>query len=186
MSVALALGMITAHLPAGYLLTRWLRQRGRAVPMLWGLLASIFPDIDLLYFYLIDHRRTLHHHYWTHLPLFWAGLSVGLFAVLRAARARFWKSWTVVFIANVYVHLLLDTVVGKIAWLAPLSWHEFYLFEVPAAHGWWLWNFVFHWSFGFEVLMWAAALVVWQRDRAGAASVLSGAPEIAKPSSSRI
>ena len=70
--------MFIAHLPAGYLLTRFVVvKRGMAhIPsfqyrtfMALGLIGSLLPDVDMLYFYLIDNRQHLHHGYWTHIPL---------------------------------------------------------------------------------------------------------------------
>lgn len=51
--------MFIAHAPAGYLLSR-------AHPSLrkyamWIVLGSVFPDIDMFYFYLIS-DGTAHHH----------------------------------------------------------------------------------------------------------------------------
>ncbi len=84
--------MFIAHLPAGYVLTRHLLDRAPAGDALsrrilaFGLLASVLPDFDLLYFYLIDNRQTLHHLYWPHLPAFWlvpAALSLPICAITR-------------------------------------------------------------------------------------------------------
>ena len=55
--------MFVAHIPAGYLLTRYL-SRGHAdrkALILTGLVASVLPDTDLLWFYLVDNRQTAHH-----------------------------------------------------------------------------------------------------------------------------
>jgi len=157
--------MITAHLPAGYVLTTALRRRWPEVPLWVGLVASVFPDVDLLYFYLVDHRRTPHHHYWTHLPLPWLALTACTLVGLRVASRRQWEGFAVVFFANVLLHHILDTIVGRIPWVAPFSWHDSYLFTIPVRHAFWLWNFVLHWSFGFELVVWVVALVVWQRNR---------------------
>lgn len=72
--------MILAHLPAGYLLCRLAYRRFRhRIPsdrrfMLWGLRGSIAPDLDMLYFRLIDHQQTHHHEYVTHWPILWGSL----------------------------------------------------------------------------------------------------------------
>jgi inner membrane protein len=44
-------------------------------------------------------------------------------------------------------------------WLYPFHTQSFVLVDVPARHGWWVWNFVIHWTFGLEALIcaWAAA-----------------------------
>ena len=156
--------MMIAHIPAGYLATRRLLDAramdGRSLRLLiaLGLFASVFPDIDLLYFYLIDNRRTLHHEYWTHIPAFWAVLALGTFALCRLARFRLPLLPFAVFFANIFLHMILDTVAGGILWLYPWDSTSFVLVEVPSRFGWWLWNFILHWSFLFElaILAWFA------------------------------
>ena len=56
--------MIIAHLPAGYLLGRALSRlrlvedaRRKESPP--SCRAAYFPDIDIIYFYLFDHRRRI-------------------------------------------------------------------------------------------------------------------------------
>ena len=154
--------MFVAHLPAGYLLIRRLAPRLAPDPgqvrrlMAIGLASSVLPDIDLLYFYLIDGRQTLHHEYWTHIPAFWlvaTGTAVALFRIARAP-----VPWPAVaaLLAGVFLHLALDTVTGGIAWLYPYLTGKVVLIDVPAPFGWWVWNFVLHWSFALE-----AALLIW-------------------------
>ena len=54
--------MFIGHLPAGYLLGRALRRRlGLSAWFGWELVGSVFPDIDLLWFYTLGHHKTLHH-----------------------------------------------------------------------------------------------------------------------------
>lgn len=134
------------------------------MPLWIGLVGSIFPDLDLLYFYLIDHRRTLHHRYWTHLPLVWIALGLLVVGGSRLFKAERLAQWSTVFVLNVLLHQTLDTIVGKVLWLAPFDTRVVYLFEVPAVHGHWLLNYLLHWSIAFEVLVWVAALLVWRSD----------------------
>ncbi len=156
--------MFIAHLPAGYIMAR--RLAPRLAPdapqarrlMAVCLVAAVLPDIDLLYFYLVDGRQTLHHDYWTHIPAFWllsTGAAVTLFRIARAP-----VPWPAVagLLAGVFLHLALDTVTGGIAWLYPYHTGSIVLVDVPARFGWWVWNFVLHWSFVLElaVVIWAA------------------------------
>tara|TARA_R110000868_G_scaffold10226_12_gene50135 strand:+ start:655 stop:852 length:198 start_codon:yes stop_codon:yes gene_type:complete len=65
--------MFIAHLPAGYLLTSAIQTRARnqSLSLLaTGLVASVLPDADLLWFYLFDNRQHVHHAYITHTPAF--------------------------------------------------------------------------------------------------------------------
>lgn len=73
--------MLIAHLPAGYILGTFARNRwpGRSGIMAAALLGSVVPDLDMVYFHFVDGGRTHHHAYVTHWPLFWA--AVGLVAL---------------------------------------------------------------------------------------------------------
>lgn len=156
--------MFIAHLPAGYLgaclLTRRAAETRRRLLFVPFVVGSIFPDADMLYFHLIDRGRHLHHDYWTHLPVFWlAALGAALIMAL-ILRSRALALAAASFVGGVFLHLLLDTPFAGIRWLYPLSDHSFFLVTVPATRSWWVWSFVFHWTFLFEIVICIAALVV--------------------------
>ncbi|MEO3414330.1 metal-dependent hydrolase [Roseovarius sp. CAU 1744] len=147
--------MITAHLPAGYLTGRTM---ARAGPVLWAAVAGgVAPDIDLVWFYLIDSRAFHHHHYWVHVPAFWIMSAAVLLPLLHAFRPG-WLRPASAFLAAVLVHLCLDGIAGGIKWLWPFSDRLSYLLQVPARHAHWVLNFVLHPVFLLEILIWAAAL----------------------------
>lgn len=156
--------MFIAHLPAGFLLARRLVPRlardSRRMRMLIAvcLVASVLPDIDILYFYLVDARQSLHHDYWTHIPAFWLLATFTAVALFRIARAPVPWPAVATLLAGVFLHLVLDTIAGGIAWLYPYYAGRIGLIDVPARFDWWVWNFVLHWSFAFEIaiLAWAA------------------------------
>ena len=172
--------MFIAHLPAGYLTTRLLLRRrrlpdgiGRRLLAL-GLVASVLPDLDLFYFYLIDARQTLHHEYWPHLPVFWAALAAPLLgAAVWTRRLEALLAW-LVFHLNILLHLVLDSVVGHVLWFYPLSDRTVVLFDVPTVHGWWVWNFVLHWTFLFELAICVAAAMLALRRRLATAKAGDG------------
>jgi inner membrane protein len=166
--------MLIGHLPASYLWTRAL-QRWRNEPRwLWlGLLAGMLPDLDLLYFFLVDERQHLHHTYWTHLPFAWLVAGGMLAALLSALPSRGLRSAASIFFSNILLHLLLDSLSGGIAWLYPASDNLWRLVEVPARPGFWVWSFVLHWTFLPELLLLAlAGWALWseRRQRATAAA----------------
>lgn len=175
--------MFIGHLPAGYLLTRYLIKRNplasnSQVLLIVGLIASVLPDLDLLYFYLIDNRQNLHHGYWPHLPIVWLGLTAISFAAARRpGSARRHLPLLRVLYLNIFLHLVLDTLVGHIHWLYPFSSQSVVFFDVPARHGWWVWNFVLHWTFALELALclWAAVLL-WRDDRQRAAGAIARRP----------
>ena len=149
--------MITAHLPAGYLLGRGVNRPGRFV-LPAALVGSIFPDFDLAYFVLIDNWSVHHHRYWVHVPFFWMILSAVILPLVWRTAARL---PALAFLASVFLHLILDTVVGDIMWGAPFSARLVSFFDVPPSHDFWLWSFLLHWSFALEAAIWVAAVTLW-------------------------
>ena len=158
--------MFIAHLPAGYIFTKILQKRWKVKRYLgWGLLGSVFPDFDLLYFYLIDGRQTLHHEYWIHIPFYWLLVACVVYALIYASGRKKYLLPATFFLLGILLHLILDTVVGHILWLYPFTDRAFYLFEVPAVHEFWVYNFIFHWTFLFEIIILLWALILLFRPR---------------------
>lgn len=162
--------MIIAHLPAGYLLSTWLQTHlppamRSSKAQHFGLLGSVFPDFDLLYFYLLDDRQHHHHRYWPHLPVVWLVLSVLVLHGLWRRGHPVALGCALMLLANVWLHLLLDSWVGDIWWLYPLFDQPFALFQVPAGQNFWLWSFVGHWTFAAEIVLLVSAFRHWQRNK---------------------
>lgn len=158
--------MFIGHLPAGYIITTSIQKKWKYKKyLLVGLLASIFPDIDILYFYFIDHHQTLHHSYWIHQPFWWVIISIFtallLFLIKKGA---YWMVYRIFFI-NIFLHLFLDTFVGKVEWLYPYSTRSFSFFEVSARYDWWIYNFVFHWTFLLELILIVIAVYLYFMNR---------------------
>lgn len=125
-----------------------------------GIIGAVAPDFDMIYFYLIDHGQTHHHKYITHWPVLWISLLLAftlLFIVHRQSKQVF---LCLVFCLGCILHIVLDSFVGDIWWLAPLADHPYSMFTVPARFKpWWL-NFIFHWSFFVELLICIWALLI--------------------------
>lgn len=163
--------MFFGHLPAGYLCTTWLLKKREFAPrdrntlMLLGLIGSIAPDLDMFYFYLLDHRQHWHHTYFSHWPSFW--LSVMTLSVLLGwvTQNRVWAWRGILLSVNAFGHLVLDTHVGRIRWLEPFSKEWFYFFDIPARYQPKILNFVFHWTFLFEIALASAAIYVFMSQR---------------------
>lgn len=174
--------MFIAHLPIGYLATRLAGKIWPECARSWklfaaaGLLGSIVPDLDMLYFHLIDQRQHHHHSYWTHLPVFWVIVMAAAVVVVRLVGKRSWLPLVSVFGANIFLHLLADTIVGDIWWLAPFVTRPYAFFTVPALYQpWWL-NFILHWSFALEVTLLVAAGYLSWRSRAVSGDASGRAP----------
>jgi hypothetical protein len=150
--------VILAHLPSGYILAR-ISRRASGLPLLAALAGSVFPDLDLLWFYLVDHRAVHHHRYWFHAPGFWLIIAVLVLPVLSRAAPRYLAAGCL-FFAAIFLHLILDTLAGSIMWGWPLATRLVALVEVPATQHHWILSFLTHWTFLAEiaVILWAAIL----------------------------
>lgn len=160
--------MIIAHLPAGYLLTkvmssRFSPERSRSL-WFWGLLASILPDADILWFHLVDHGVRHHREYITHWPLFWLLLFIlsGLFFFFKKRELLIFP---IVVGANIALHLLLDCLAAPVYYAAPFSAEKLHFVQVPNLYNYWVWNFLRHWTFQLELMIWAAAILVFGLSR---------------------
>ncbi|MEZ5686655.1 MAG: metal-dependent hydrolase [Paracoccaceae bacterium] len=158
--------MFIAHLPAGYLLARSLSKDhlNKKWLVFTGLGASILPDTDLLWFYLVDNRQSVHHAYLFHMPFFWIALGALSLAITRLKKWRRAEPFIGVALLCLLLHMLLDTVAAEIGWLRPFSAIEWNLIKVPARFDWWVWSFVFHWTFLLELAIISAAAVALRQD----------------------
>ena len=157
--------LFIAHLPAGYLLADRMTkdQPHRAALIATGLVASIFPDFDLLWFYLIDGRQSPHHDYVFHWPLFWIAVAFVAWLTTVLCRKPKARPFIAVALACLLLHMALDSIAAEIAWFKPLSGFEVNLTEVPPRYDWWVWNFILHWTFALEIMITAAAgFKLWQ------------------------
>jgi zinc dependent phospholipase C len=91
---------------------------------------SVFPDLDMIWFYFFDHQRTHHHLYWTRVPAFWLTVSAGVVLALAAKRELRPPVALWFFLLGILSHLLLDSIIGNIYWLLPYSHQPFSLFTV--------------------------------------------------------
>ena len=149
--------MLTAHLPSGYVLGRLLP---KSIPALMpvALVGSVFPDIDMIWFHLVDHRAFHHHRYWVHIPAFWAAVAALTLPIAwRLGHLR----TALVFFAAILMHLILDSIGGGIMWAAPVSDHLYALVTVPPTKSHWVASFILHWTFLAELTVWGAALYLW-------------------------
>ena len=151
--------MIIAHLPAGYIVTHLLKGMAKKYGlsenhfMNAGLLGAISPDLDMFYFHLIDHRQHHHHSYWSHFPIVWGTLLLVALLYMALADNKRRPLLVSVFALNGFVHLLLDSLVGDVWWLAPFVDKAYALFSVPSLYSPWWMNFVLHWSFLVELAL---------------------------------
>lgn len=159
--------MLIAHIPAGYITTRYYnRIAGENISFSrYGLLFSIWPDFDLLYFYLVDKKATFHHLYFTHIPLSVVIAFVFIVPIYLLDKSKKLFKIYLLFLISWFLHLILDTLTGGIAWLYPLKSSVIKLIEIPSQHSNWIVNFVFHWSFLIEISITAWAVILLFADK---------------------
>ncbi len=144
--------MFIGHLPGGYLVARALWRNSPRIVFIAGLIGAVLPDIDMLWFHLVDHGTVHHHEYITHRPAIWTAiLAIG--AVLR-------NQIVVALGIGGLVHMALDSIVGAIAWGWPFSDVATPLVVVPATHENWVMSFLTHWTFHVEIALTLVALIV--------------------------
>lgn len=156
--------MFLAHIPAGYLVTRKMADGYPNQKALFatGLFASILPDADLFWFYLVSDRQVPHHAYFFHWPLFWVAVSALVWIFTQISEKRNLKPFIWVFLTCTLLHMALDSVAAEITWLQPFSDVELNLVHVDARYEWWVWNFVFHWTFCVELaIICVGAATLW-------------------------
>ncbi|MBF0186364.1 MAG: metal-dependent hydrolase [Magnetococcales bacterium] len=153
--------MIIGHLPISYLAAVAMHSRTQGRFPVWvGCVAGVVPDVDMIWFYLVD-SSTHHHQLVTHWPVSWVGVAMLLMILFQR--------YTFVVVAAlgfVFLHLLLDTIAGAIPWLAPFDMTPSTWVVVPARYSWWVANFIFHWTFLLELVLTISAVTIWIR-RAG-------------------
>jgi inner membrane protein len=153
--------MLIAHLPAGYITARAAGQRDG--PLLWAaLIGSVFPDFDMIWFLFIDQGAIHHHKYWVHAPGFWLILG----AILVPFLAKPARNVGLMFLAAIFIHIVLDTLAGGIMWLWPLSDHLYTFATVPATQANWVLSFMVHWTFLLEIGVIGVAAVLFLNRKA--------------------
>ncbi|MFM7445586.1 MAG: metal-dependent hydrolase, partial [Tabrizicola sp.] len=109
--------MLTAHLPSGYIAGRMV-PKGIPYALPVALVASVLPDVDMIWFHFVDDGAIHHHRYWVHIPAFWLAVAAISLPVLT------WLGYLrtgLVFFGVILLHLVLDSLSGGILWAAPFN-----------------------------------------------------------------
>ena len=126
--------MLVAHAPAGYIIAKKMKNKEKSL-IIASMIFAVLPDVDLIYYYLFDKTKTFHHLYFTHLPIVLLGsflvLQMLLMMLPKDGFEKKFKPYFYLFYINWFVHLLLDTVTGGIAWLYPFNAEVIKLIKIP-------------------------------------------------------
>ena len=156
--------MIIAHAAIAVIGAHYFNRRDQRPTAITFAIGSIFPDIDLLWWFFVD-QHTPHHLLWPHIPLIWAYLAS---IALVASRLALWRRPAAAeavkaFFVGVAIHLALDVHAGGIALFWPWTDRLFYLFPVPNNFGNFVISGVLHWTFLLEVpILIVAAFILWR------------------------
>ena len=131
---------------------------------LTGAVFGVLPDLDMLWFYWVDHRQFHHHVYFTHWPIVWLGLGGLAVAWWRMRRSEA-SVYAVLLAAIGMVHVVMDSVVGDIGWFKPWDDVLYSWFEVTNRYSPWQLNFIIHWSFALELVIVALAVLKWRQTK---------------------
>lgn len=160
--------MFIGHLPAAYLAFK--AAAPKTLPLAAfavGLIGGVLPDIDMLWFTFVDSSRH-HHEFITHRPVVWATLGLASVALYRASRHQMGLIGLCLSLGAL-LHLILDSIAGKVSWLWPVSDVSLTLVQVQATHDHWIKSFLYHWTFKIEIAVTVTALIVlmisWRRKR---------------------
>ncbi|AOA58093.1 metal-dependent hydrolase [Acinetobacter larvae] len=164
--------MFIAHLPSGYILAKVLNQKlqqnkiSKTVFFTSIMLGSVFPDIDLFYFYFFDGRSVHHHKYFLHWFSLW--LIIFFISYLYYKFSKHFAKYAYIvllFSSAALLHICLDTFVGDVWLFAPFIDKSYVFFEVtPRYQPWWL-NFIFHWSFLVELMICSMAIFLYFKNK---------------------
>ncbi|SDR28268.1 inner membrane protein [Pseudovibrio sp. Tun.PSC04-5.I4] len=158
--------MFIAHLPASYLLGKAgakLNKIDAAAIVLWTSIGGVLPDIDMFYFYLIDSQSTHHRSYITHWPVTWV-----IVIITSLLLIRFHRRLSIALLGLGFgsmLHMVLDSIAAPVLWMAPFSQMKIELITIPAVYENYIWSFVLHWTFAFEVIICIVAAVVFWKSR---------------------
>lgn len=117
-----------AHIPAGFIVCQLLigrfKNRIQSYPLFffWGLTGAILPDVDYLYQTFFDYQNYDHHYYFLHFPLFWSALLICSSAMVFLHKKKQTTTIAFMFSLNGFIHMILDSIEGRIFWLAPFSY----------------------------------------------------------------
>ena len=155
--------MILAHPAAGYLITAfWESNVGKADRFAlesWqlhciGFVAASLPDVDMVYQLIFDPREVSHRLYWSHTPIYWLIISLFMLSFLSFFGKKVYLYLAKLVSLQIFVHLLLDSVVGGLRWLYPWSLQRYGLVpSLPGPYAERHLRILFHWTFIFEVVI---------------------------------
>ncbi len=169
--------MLFAHAPAGYLALKatekfWNKvkfdKKRRIILYLVGILSAVFPDFDVIYYYLFS-AESSHRTYFTHGFVFYIFIFLVIYIIGLIWKKRFIKSLAWVILIGSFSHLLLDMIASGITVFAPFSNWMIGMRSLGFVKNYWIGNNIFLVNYTLELLIIITALIVflwgWAKER---------------------
>ncbi len=99
-----------------------------------------------------------------HTPIFWLTTAAAVALLLIATGRRKHLILVGVGLLSVLLHLVMDSIAADIRWFFPFADLRVNLVHVQAVYKPWYLNFVLHWTFALELLIWLVAGYLGLRD----------------------
>ena len=152
--------MLFAHAPAGFLLSyafkkRWspnLNKKQIIIAVIFGVIGSLFPDVDLFFYYLFSATFS-HHEIFTHGIFFYVVIFLFFYLLSRLLAKPVLKIYGTLFFLGVASHLLVDSLGAGVVWLYPFSKQLFGLLSLEFYRASWLGQNFFVVNFGLETII---------------------------------
>ena len=155
--------MLIGHLPAGYFVTRSLIKKLKLPFNNWwfltGLVASVLPDFDFAYYLLFNQTGSSHRNYLSHYSMVYLTIAILFIIIYLFYKKRWLKAGIIIVFANIFVHLVLDTVFVGVKWLWPFYDHLIGIYNVNFTGGILVENYFVSWYWYLEIVLWILAIV---------------------------
>lgn len=159
--------MIFSHAPAGFIATfatryfwnKKLTKKQTYILYLIGIIAGIFPDIDVIYYYLIN-ASTRHRELITHSPFFYILIWIILYIIAYLTKKQILKSLGLIIFTSSLSHFILDSITTGIPWFYPFSTRTWGLLNLPWFNFQFIYEHLFIFIFSIEALIFLIAVVI--------------------------
>ena len=149
--------MLLAHLPVGYSVTHAVIKKFK-LKFSWpwlslGMFAAVLPDFGIIYQLFSGRLYESHRYYITNLPVFYLTVFIIIVIVNCFIHKRWLTYANYLIFANIFVHLLLDTVYYGIRWLWPFYPKLIAIYNTAGNGGFRVDNYFHHWYWYLEIVI---------------------------------
>ncbi|MFH0818565.1 MAG: metal-dependent hydrolase [Patescibacteria group bacterium] len=162
--------MIFAHAPAGFVFAylfknSWQKKLSRQwihIFYLIAIIGSLFPDIDLFYYYLFS-AQISHREMPTHSFFIYAIIFLILFLIFAITKKRNLVKANILFFGGLLTHLLADSVGNGIMWLYPINHNLYGIASLNIIENSFISGYFFTINFFMEALFFSAVISIFSK-----------------------